>query len=252
MKHYTFLVLMVALSQSSLSAGEQPDSGEINFEAGLSFLSRYVRRGFDLNGRKPALQPSLRISLPEGFSVDFLGSFGIDNRTQLDEADLILSYQTDLIPEAMTMSLAFSSYQYLGTESDIYQTGGTDYANGQEITVTFETVSLPATISLEYGRGLGGKNGGEIIGNYASITIGKDLDMNEVTFGFGLSTSYLDQYEIPNKIIDVSLRNECSVSISDVTVHAGVDVVYLLSPDLLNGNNEHVIVPIELNVSFSW
>jgi|ERR1041385_654082 hypothetical protein len=229
---------------------EKEDQGN-TFAVNASYLSRYIRRGFDLNGGRSVFQPSVTAGLPFDFSLEVTGSIGI-RRKQLDEVDVDLYYETEIFQDWLDMSITFSTYQYLGTEGGIYLTGSTEYANSQEIIINFTTRNTLIEISAEYGRGLGGRDGGDNVGNYASISVSKDYVFEGLVLSSGVSGTYLDQFDIPQKITDVSMNNDVTFNMGDFTFQPTLSFVYLPSPQILNDNDEDTIVFWGIDVSYGW
>src|SRR5579862_9205997 len=126
MKKLLFVLILALSSSNALRAADADDTGSVKISA--AFWSRYIWRGYDLNGRKPVLQPSVEfLSLPYGFAAELDGSIGLD-RNQLDEADISLSYALDIFDSTLSATAAIWSYQYLGTPATIYLTGDTGQA----------------------------------------------------------------------------------------------------------------------------
>lgn len=94
---FQFMILMLFLSQTSLSTFAQDEGGK--FDLGADLVSRYVWRGTDF-GNSPAIQPWASYS-NSGFTIGAWGSYSTNsNGTQ--EADLFISYD---IKDAITLTV---------------------------------------------------------------------------------------------------------------------------------------------------
>ena len=96
-----FLIIMGFFSTFCLEAGQVYQ---------LTFTSRYIWRGFDMNPpNKPVLQPSITFDFGKsGIALNLWGSFSFENK-QVNETDLTLSY-TFKTPESYSLSVGFTHY----------------------------------------------------------------------------------------------------------------------------------------------
>ena len=224
------------------------DSTRVTAE--INYFSRYIWRGLDLNDSHAVLQPSVSVSISEGFSIDVLGSLSLGG-THFNEVDVTLRYEKEILPEWFDMYAALSSNHYLSTEAEILLSDNESYVNNQEIALGLMTHDLPLDFSVEYGRGVSGING-DNTGNYLSASLEKEFDLDVLTMNSKISATYLDEYHIPSDITDISFENSFDIEAGSFTIQPNVRFVYLPSPQLLNDNDENHIFIFGLGLSRSW
>src|SRR5205807_1012952 len=174
MKKIALLILIAVMRiECLLIAGEKDPQKGVTIE--MNTMSRYLWRGFDLNGRYPAFQLSPSLMVTPDLSVQIGITAGLDQAIQIDEVDASVTYERNFFDHEMTISIGLSTYQYLATESSKYLTGSNEYANGQEISLGVRKDFHLISASLEYARGLGGKDGGDNKGNYAIVSLEKSV-----------------------------------------------------------------------------
>ena len=147
--------------------------------AQVDWVSRYVWRGFDLNGNRPCLQPQVTFDLGRsGFTLNLWSSFCLQDRAETryaDELDATLSYA---IPtgEAVSLEAGATVYAYVGARHfkfkehaspEIYLKGG------------LPNVPLAPSLALYYDLNLGK-------GFYAQLSAGHTLKFGE-RLGLALS-----------------------------------------------------------------
>ncbi len=246
------MVLPILFASHYARAGEESDTSSTHVQAGIDLESRYVRRGFDLNGGQPVLQPLLRLELPFGLSFESLGSIGFGKSAALNEIDFSLAYTSPLVPDRLDLTVEFASYHYLPTDANFVLTGSSEYANAQEFILRLETSDLPINLGLEYGRGIGGKEGDDIRGNYGALSFFREFDVGLGELNLACSATYLDEYEIPHKVTALTLRSSLGLDWGEMTIEPAITFNYLPSPGVLNGNDEHYIVTVGLEVSHEF
>ncbi len=251
MKHSRLLILTFLIQLLPLVAYCQEQGPEPIITAGVSYWSRYIRRGYDLNRGLPVLEPSLTIALPLSLSCEASGLMGVSQKN-VGEVDLTLSCDQTLWGEWLHWSLAFCSYQYLGSPELGNFAPGTTYANSQELIGSLWTQDLPVDVAVEVGRGLGGKNGDDIRGNYASVVVEKEVGLGPIKIQPGLSATYLDEYGIPDRITELAARNNFILDLGTFTLIPSLSYLYLPLPRLLNSNDDDRIFVFGITVSTGW
>ena len=252
MKKLSFWILLpvVLLVVTAKSQVEETDR-QYTLTVDASYWSRYIRWGFDLNDGRPVFQPSIMSELPLGFSVEVSAFIGSE-RMQLDEVDAALSFQQAIIPKLVHMSVSFYDYEYVQREESNSLTGNGSPSSSQEIIVGLSTQSIPVDVSLEFGRGLGAKDENNNGGNYFGASLGKDFEIGQTILSSVLSAVYLDQYEIPKRITELSLENSLSFDVGGLTMQPKLSFVYLPEPELLNESDEDKIILWGMSISYGW
>ncbi len=251
MTRSVFIVATLMAELLSPPAFSQQKDEESAVTVQVGYWSRYVRRGFDLNRGLPVLEPSVTLALPLSLSAEATGFMGVSEKN-LGEVDLSLSSTQSLWSDWLEWSVAFCSYQYLGSPEIDYVADGSSYANSQELILGVWTQNTPVDLSLEVGRGLGGEHGDDIKGNYASAALEKEVDLGLLSWEPGVSATYLDEYGIPNRITELAVRNDFVLDLDAITVTPNVSYLYLPIPRLLNNDDNHDIWVFGVKVSTGW
>lgn len=111
---------LAALAGGAGGAGAQEaDSATsaVSIYAEARVVSRYVWRGYDLSRGKPALQPWVEGALPNGLGFNAFVTSALDRRTEVDEAQLGLTYTRELRP-GWEVGAGYLSYLQFGTETE--------------------------------------------------------------------------------------------------------------------------------------
>jgi uncharacterized protein Gcw-chp len=232
---------------------EEPEGTEVELTADL--FSRYFWRGFDLNDNKPGLQPSVNIAFPFGLAFNVWGSIGLDKSTALDEVDLTATYTHSLIPEKLDLTLTFVSYLYLGTQSSVFLTGTNEFEDSFEAGVGLSLTDVWGSPTLTYYRGLGGSGGliedgqevqgtgGDNVGNYLELTLEKEFSIqkDKLSLAPKLAVGYQDEYGLDPGISHLALTLPLTYSLKSVSIIPSFSIAYIPRPDVINGDDRHVL-----------
>lgn len=179
-----------------------PLAGEV--EAQVDWVSRYVWRGFDLNGNRPCLQPQVTFDLGRsGFSLNLWSSFCLRDRAETryaDEIDATLSYA---IPagEAFELEAGVLLYAYVGARHfklkehatpEVYLKGGLPNAPLAPSLALYYDLNLGkgfyAQLSAGHSLKLGGKLGLDLTGSlgYNARMYIENSGFSDLAFGAAL------------------------------------------------------------------
>jgi hypothetical protein len=186
----------------------------------ITFSSRYIWRGFDLNpSNKPALQPSVTFNFGKsGLSLNLWESFSFENK-QVNETDVTLAY-TFKTPKKYSLSVGFIHYGWYFARGFTFKEN-----TSNEVTITaglpeaFLNPSLSIFYDFSNGSGLyaqlavGGRV--KIAGN-----IGADIS---ASLGYN-SKQWVDESGLSNLSIGVNVP----FKLDNVTVSPFVNVVFIL------------------------
>ncbi|HNX97011.1 MAG TPA: hypothetical protein PKK12_04965 [Candidatus Aminicenantes bacterium] len=164
MKKTCGTIALLGLALMPLAAG---------VSAQVDWVSRYVWRGFDLNGNRPCLQPQATLELGKsGFTLNLWSCFCLKDRAetkQADEIDATLSYA---IPAGESFELEAGAivYAYVGarpfkfkehTTPEVYLKGGLPHAPLAPSLALYYDLNLGkgfyAQLSVEHSLKLSGK-----------------------------------------------------------------------------------------------
>lgn len=126
------------------------DFEKLSVDAEVSYVSRYMFRGFDTLDDEGAIQPSLTVNVGEsGLWVNFWGSFGLDGglafdetkREDLDELDWSVGYDFDIV-ENLSASAGYTLFQFPNV--------GSREANINEFFLGFAYSGLPVELGMNF------------------------------------------------------------------------------------------------------
>lgn len=187
------LALAPAARQACSQESDSTASGAAVY-AEARVVSRYVWRGYDLSRGKPAFQPYVAFSLPNGMGGNAFTTAALDRRAELDEFQLGLDYRRDVAAQA-ELSAGYLAYLQPGTETE--PTGETDplaFSSSGEVFVGLTRNWEAGYVSLTYFRGHGASKG-----NGVNLWAERRW-----TFGDGrgsiepyLQVDFLDQFDPP-------------------------------------------------------
>lgn len=197
----------------------------------LTFTSRYIWRGFDLNPpNKPALQPSITFNFGNsGLSLNLWGSFSFEDK-HVNETDATLAY-TFKTPEKYVLSVGFIHYGWYFAKPFKFKTNTT-----QEVYVAggLPKAFLAPTLTVYYDF-----NNGD--GTYMTLGLAHSLKLSE-NVGVDL-TSCLGytgkQWVDKSGFSNLSLNANIPIKFSKVTLTPFANVVFILMDEVNPGvNNE--------------
>ena len=214
-----FTLLMPGLS---IGAEEKEDSG-IGLEAGLTFESRYIWRGFDFNHGDPVFEPWLYYEPPyvEGLTIQLYSVVGVgtnsavgDKSNGVDEVDFELAYAHPIFSDRLTGTVGLVVF---GNISDHASDNGSNRVDS-DLTAKFsyKFSSIFSTYAA-YARGL--DHG--IRGNYGEAGANATLEIvpSRIRFEPAVVTGfYSSQFGAGGKFAYVMLNVPVTFRIGRVTV----------------------------------
>ena len=205
----------------------------------LTFTSRYIFRGFDLNpSNKPALQPSITFNFGKsGVALNLWGSFSFENK-QVNETDLTLSY-TFKTPEKYLLSVGFIHYGWYfakpfkfkdSTTHEVYVTAG--------LPKTF----LSPSVSVYYDFNLG--DGAYIaLGLAHSLKLTNKLNM-DMTASLGYcGKQWVDESGFSNLMVGASVP----FKLEKITITPFANITFILMDAVNPGVNNEFCVGASLS-----
>lgn len=201
------LLLTIAASPAAVAQNSENTPKPLGIATSVDFVSSYIWRGYDLNHRAPALQPSITYSpsqLP-GASLNLWGSIGLiqdaaagDTQTTLDEIDTTLAYQHSLFTDKLTASVSTLWYHYL---SDFESGFGLD-RNDVELSTGLSYALHPYfSPFLTYYRGVYGL----IQGNYLEFGASASKQISASwSIAPSVRAGFSDQYQVPSRLTFVN------------------------------------------------
>lgn len=207
-------------------------------EAGMSyqltFASRYIWRGFDMNpDNKPALQPSLTYNFGEsGVALNLWGSISFEHK-QLNEADITLSY-TFKTPSKYSLSVGFTHYGWYFADDFTFKNN-----TSQEVYVSagLPECFLSPNLSVYYDFGVGD-------GLYAQLGVAHRLNVaKEVGIDLSASLGYTSkQWVDKSGFTNLLLGATVPFKVDKVTISPFVNMIFILMDEINPGtDNEFVL-----------
>lgn len=111
------LVAGLAGQLTAAAAQESDSSSGPAIYAEARVVSRYVWRGYDLSGAKPAFQPYVEVTLPGGLGFNAFTTSALDRKTEFDEAQLGLTFRRE-VRGAWEVGFGYLLYVMPGTQTE--------------------------------------------------------------------------------------------------------------------------------------
>lgn len=258
---WILLSLLLLSGSNVMWAQESEDEGGVGIEASIDVTSRYLWRGYDLNHKKPTIQPSVTYSpaFIKGLSLNAWSFIGIgtdkakgDEKTGLDEVDLTLTYEKELIAEKLTGSVSLINYNYI---SD-WMSGGDENNNDFEVNAALYYVAMAnekmsIVPYLSYYRGLDKGESKGIAANYLEFGAAYSYIINEQwSVSPTLNTAWTDQYEIDKKFSYVALSVPATYASGAWSLTPYLNVVKPLED--LNADKKKLVLWGGLNFTYGF
>jgi uncharacterized protein (TIGR02001 family) len=183
-------------------------AGAATFDGSVSYVSKYLWRGQDLNGGQPALQTSFTYYTPlNGVSVNAWGSYNLGNSTkqEVTEFDYTLTYAA-AIGEDWNYYLAYDYYTYPPLTGDPAKTTEL-FASLTRNNVLF-TPTLTYSYDIDQGKG-----------SYVSLALKNKVQAGALPVDALLTVGYDGgQYGVTPGISDGLLTLSSTFVLNDTTL----------------------------------
>jgi len=189
------LVALVLAPQPAPAQSDTAAASGLSLYAETRLVSRYLWRGYDLSGGKPAIQPYAEAWLPFGLGVNAFATTALDSVVNLDEAQLSFLYKRE-IGGGFEVQGGYLLYIMPGTETE--PSSGTDpeaTTTSGEFTVALTRNWENGYATLTYSRGTGSGEGNSV--NFwaqRTFTWGNERWTAEPY----VQADYLDEYDAPS------------------------------------------------------
>src|SRR4030042_3778963 len=129
MKKGTLVSVVLLLAAVSLGYAQEPGPGGLHGSIDVTYLSKYVWRGFDIYNDKSAIQPSVNLDLGGGVGVSAMGHRANSSGYEMtgERWDYYLHYSNAINPgekNALNYGLGYVYYNYPDMSS--HTTGSID------------------------------------------------------------------------------------------------------------------------------
>lgn len=209
---FGILVSLVIFSQMA-SAG---------LDVGAIYVSKYIWRGFDLNGTQPGIQPGIDYAIPDSnFTLSFWGNYNVGGLTKKEftEADLVVDYSSS-IKEGIDYSVGFTYYTFPNL------TGLAAKSHEPYVGITFSKLVFTPAVTVYYDYDQGN-------GVYATLAGGYDFNLGSQPMSSGLTIGYNGgQWGATSGISDIVLALSTEFEMKCTTVSPSLG--YAIIP---NGTN---------------
>ena len=148
-------MLMVFIASSGIVLAQEGEAPSAS--ADISFLSKYVWRGFEFSKDSIVVQPSATVGY-KGFAMNLWGNldtdmYGHDNHSQFNETDLTLSYDTSIGPVALGVGYIYYGLDGLDDSQELYISASLDMILAPALTIYREIAHLPSWyVALDIGH----------------------------------------------------------------------------------------------------
>jgi hypothetical protein len=173
-------IALISLFGGSVCLAEE--EAKVEGKAGLTVLSQYVSRGYELSKDSFVLWPSLGITY-RGFSVSFWGNIDSDEHatqnftpdnpghTSFNETDLNLSYTHKIGKLALTGGYMYYSTKYAPDTQELY------------ISVSYDTIATPTLVVY--------RDIADLPGTYINLSLSQSWKVyKEITLDLGAAAGY--------------------------------------------------------------
>jgi uncharacterized protein (TIGR02001 family) len=202
MKRALLIILLGGLVAASLPAA----AAVVDFNA--AYVSKYIWRGYDLNGTQPALQPGATFYLGNtGLTAGIWGSYNLGSMTkqEMTEVDYTLTYANSL-GEDWNYSIYYSLYNFPPV------TGPGAKSGELFLSVTGNNLLLKPTLTYSYDNDQGN-------GSYVSLNVKSQLPVGPLPLDCCLTVGYDGgQYGVKPGISDATLALSSAVPAGQATI----------------------------------
>ena len=213
------MVMLIFLSFPSLAFAE------IGFSSDLTFVSRYIWRGFDtIHDDRPAIQPSITFAFGKsGLWLNLWSAVALAD-TDFVELDLIVGYDKVFFKE-MTLSagVGYFTFPSMSNYPDKNSTSPEAYAG-----ITANSLPLTPGLTLYYDFNVGD-------GLYATFSLNQSFHIKGKILCSTFVIGYTTQYQDPDFGVDPGFSDICLGVSTDLNLRS-----VTLTPSL-----NYVIVPNE-------
>jgi hypothetical protein len=211
--------------------------GSASLEAELRLVSRYVWRGYDLSGGRPALQPYLEGSLPWGLGANLFATSALDRQTQVDELQAGLMFSRGISP-GWEVSVGYLAYLMPGTETEPSsdETDPLAFSSSGEFFAALELQGA-VRLALTYSRGHGAGEGNSVNLVGRREVVWSDSSWSAEPYA---QVDYLDEYGAPQglakRLSGIEVGLPVRRALGAVRVEAVMSLVWVPSSHVRDAN----------------
>lgn len=200
---FMFIFLLGSVAHASLA------------DLNLTYASRYMFRGYDLNGNQPSLQPGATFYLGNsGFTFGLFGAYNLGDTTprELTEVDYTLTY-ANAFNEAWNYSVYYSYYSFPPLQGPASRTHELFFS------LTGNQLPLTPTLTASYDFELGN-------GSFFSLALKRSFE-TIIRLDTGLTIEYDNgQYGSPTGVSDCTVSCATSLPAGNFSIQPAAYYVF--------------------------
>jgi hypothetical protein len=215
LKNVTLSFLVVGIIVFLISS---PVCAKIGLRSELSFVSKYIWRGFDtIADDRPAIQPSVTFDFGRSGVWFNLWSAVALADTDFVELDLVLGYDRDLSKDlSFFAGIGYFTFPSMSGYPDENSTTPEVYAG-----ITANALPFSPSFTLYYDFNLGD-------GIYATLALSRGIRMGTIVLNSSLLVGYMDQYKdigVDPGVSDICLGVSTDFSYRNITLTPSINYV---------------------------